>query len=115
MVDAYKTVSSDRLDQVQLCSSQKKVQFIGHVKIQHPEVSCEVMKKKHMIRKKFESKTGLMDVNITALFSPIVRDLSPTSCHRQFHLKLNSFGYDILIGTLFPLIEQIRESLLGER
>lgn len=56
-----------------------------------------------------------MDVNITALFIPIVADLSPTSCHRQFALKLNSFGYDILIGTLFPLIEQIRESLLGEK
>lgn len=56
-----------------------------------------------------------MDVNITALFISVVTDLSASSCHRQFHLKLNSFGYDILIGTLFPLIEQIRESLLGER
>lgn len=55
------------------------------------------------------------NANITALFICIARDLSPTSCHRQFHLKLNSFGYDILIGTLFPLIEQIRETLLGEK
>lgn len=79
------------------------------------EVSCEVLKKKEPDYEKARVKNGLIDVNITALFISIVRDLSPTSCHRQFHLKLNSFGYDILIGTLFPLIEQIRGSLLGER
>ena len=53
-----------------------------------------------------------MDINITVIFISIVRDLSPTR-HRQFHLKLNSFGYDILIGTLFPLIGQIREKSAG--
>lgn len=33
----------------------------------------------------------------------------------SLHLKLNSFGYDILIGTLVPVIGQIRECLLGVR
>lgn len=59
-------------------------------------------------------RNGFADIKIAALFIHIIADLSPTSCSRKFHLKLNSLRYDILIGTLFPLIEQIRKSLLGK-
>lgn len=56
------------------------------------------------------------DASVQVLrYNASVAHFSPASRLRQFPPKLNSFGYDVLIGKLFPLIEQIRKSLLGER
>lgn len=58
---------------------------------------------------------ALIDGNVAALFLCIVTDLWAARRSSRLHLKLNSSGCDVLIGTLFPLIEQIRKkSLLGE-
>lgn len=54
-----------------------------------------------------------MDVNVAALFLCIVTDLWAASRSGRLHLKLNSSGCDVLIGTLFPLIEQIRKKSAG--
>lgn len=51
----------------------------------------------------------LIDVNVAALFIRIATDLRAASRLSRLHLKLNSSGCDVLIGTLFPLIEQIRK------
>lgn len=51
----------------------------------------------------------LIDVNVAALFIRIATDLRAASRLIRLHLKLNSSGCDVLIGTLFPLIEQIRK------
>lgn len=50
-----------------------------------------------------------LDVKVAALFLCIVADLRAAGRSGRLHLKLNSSGCDVLIGTLFPLIEQIRE------
>lgn len=56
---------------------------------------------------------ALIDGNVAALFLSIVTDLWAARRSSRLHLKLNSSGCDVLIGTLFPLIEQIRKKSAG--
>lgn len=60
-------------------------------------------------------RNGLIDVCVAALFIRIVTDLGAASRSSRLRLKLNSSGCDVLIGTLFPLIEQIGKKVCWGR